>query len=101
VSAEVVGLKELPSMLSLAWMMVVLPCTCKRTSKPLLLDLALITVVSEVIALKLRRVNASREFLYAQIFCGLAYLVASFFAFELWRVHRKKTHARLFDRRGD
>ncbi|PMD56279.1 major facilitator superfamily protein [Hyaloscypha bicolor E] len=84
VSAEVVGLKELPSMLSLAWMMVVLPCT-----------------FSEVIALKLRRVNASREFLYAQIFCGLAYLVASFFAFELWRVHRKKTHARLLDRRGD
>jgi MFS family permease len=29
VSAEVVGLKELPSMLSLAWMMVVLPCTCE------------------------------------------------------------------------
>ena len=28
VSAEVVGLKELPSMLSLAWMVVVLPCTC-------------------------------------------------------------------------
>ncbi|PMD38794.1 major facilitator superfamily protein [Hyaloscypha variabilis F] len=84
VSAEVVGLKELPSMLSLAWMMVVLPCT-----------------FSEVIALKLRRVNSSREFLYAQIFCGLAYLIASFFALELWRVHRKRTHGRLDDRRGD
>jgi hypothetical protein len=64
-------------------------------------ELKLTPAVSEVIALKLRRKNSAREFLYAQIFSGLAYLVASFFALELWRVHRKRTHARLLDRRGD
>lgn len=33
VAAEVVGLKDLPSVLSLAWMSIVLPTTCKSVIK--------------------------------------------------------------------
>ncbi|KAK4993395.1 hypothetical protein LTR66_006009 [Elasticomyces elasticus] len=71
-SAEVAGLREVPSMLSLAWISVVLPCT-----------------FAEVIALYLRRSGSSRPYLYPQIFAGLAYLVASLFLFALWRIKRK------------
>ncbi|KAG4436787.1 hypothetical protein IFR05_007721 [Cadophora sp. M221] len=46
VSAEIVGLQELPSLLSLAWLVTVLP-----------------TTFSEVIALELKRPNSGREFL--------------------------------------
>ncbi|PVH68965.1 MFS transporter, MCP family, solute carrier family 16, member 6 [Cadophora sp. DSE1049] len=51
ICTEVVGLGELPSMLSLAWLVIVLP-----------------TTFSGVIALKLRRPGLGNEFLYPQIF---------------------------------
>jgi hypothetical protein len=47
-------------------------------------------LVSEVIALKLRRPNTSHEYLYPQIFSGLSYLLACLFMLELARVLRKK-----------
>ena len=71
--AEVAGLKEVPSFLSLQWLTAVLP-----------------TTFAEVIALYLRKPDLGRwGYLYPQIFAGLAYLVASLFLFELWRVKRK------------
>ncbi|KAK9243276.1 major facilitator superfamily domain-containing protein [Lipomyces tetrasporus] len=69
---EVAGLKELQSLLSLAWTSIILP-----------------TTFSEVIALKLRRPDSSREYLYPQIFAGLSYIVASLFVLELRRVKRR------------
>lgn len=70
--AEVAGLKEVPSFLSLQWLTAVLP-----------------TTFAEVIALYLRRPDMGRwGYLYAQVFAGVAYLVASAFLFELWRVKR-------------
>lgn len=74
ICTEVVGLGELPSMLSLAWLVIVLP-----------------TTFPEVIALKLRRPGSGHEFLYSQIFAGLTYLAASIIMLELWRVHRRPT----------
>lgn len=71
--AEVAGLKEVPSFLSLLWLTAVLP-----------------TTFAEVIGLYLRRPAMGRwGYLYPQIFAGLAYLVASMFLFELWRVKRR------------
>ena len=72
--AEVGGLAEVPSFLSLMWLTTVLP-----------------TTFAEVIALYLRRPSMGRwGYLYAQIFAGIMYLVASLFLFELWRVKRKQ-----------
>ncbi|KAK2744108.1 hypothetical protein FQN55_006976 [Onygenales sp. PD_40] len=62
VCVEVAGLAELQSVLSLSWVSVVLP-----------------TMFSEVIALKLRRPNSDREYLYPQIFAGVSYIVASIY----------------------
>lgn len=71
---EVAGIKDLNSLLALAWATIVLPCT-----------------FSEVIALKIRRPNTERPFLYPQIFSGLSYLVAAGIMFRLWQVqHRKR-----------
>ncbi|KAL2036101.1 hypothetical protein VTO58DRAFT_102019 [Aureobasidium pullulans] len=72
VCVEVAGLKDLPSLLSISWITIVLP-----------------TTFSEVIALKLRRPGSTRVYLFAQIFSGLSYCVASLFMFELIRVKRK------------
>ena len=70
--AEIAGLKEVPSFLSLHWLTVVLP-----------------TTFAEVIALYLRRPDMSRwGYVYTQLFTGFAYLVAAGFLFELWRVKR-------------
>ena len=72
--AEVAGLKEVPSFLSLQWLTVVVP-----------------TTFGEVIALHLRRPAMGRwGYLYPQLFAGFAYLVASAFLFELWRVRSKE-----------
>ena len=71
---EVAGLVELPSLLSLSWMSVVLPCT-----------------FGEVIAIQLRRPGSRHDYLYPQIFAGLAYIVASGCMYELRRVKRKQT----------
>ena len=44
-----------------------------------------------MIALKLRRPGLGNEFLYPQIFAGLAYLVAGILCLELWRLRRRST----------
>lgn len=48
----------------------------------------LMDTVSEVIALKLRRPGTPREYLYPEIFAGLAYLFASFCLLCLRQVRR-------------
>lgn len=68
ISAEVVELKDLPSMLSLVWLIDVTP-----------------TLFSSAIALALRKEGSSRPYLYAQIYAGLCYLVATLFLLELRR----------------
>ena len=73
VSVEVVGLPELPSILSIFWIFVAFP-----------------TTFAEVIALKIRRPNSNRPYLYPELFSGLAYLVASLCMLELMRVKRKQ-----------
>ncbi|KAI4226650.1 MAG: hypothetical protein L6R36_003016 [Xanthoria steineri] len=70
---EVAGLQQLPSLLSLSWLTIVLP-----------------TFFSEAIALKLRRSGYGREYLYPQIFTGLAYVLASIFLFQLQRRRGKQ-----------
>ncbi|GIZ48376.1 hypothetical protein CKM354_001143900 [Cercospora kikuchii] len=71
--AEVAGLAEVPSFLSLHWLTTVLP-----------------TTFAEVIALYLRRPKMGRwAYLHPQVFAGTMYLVASLFMFELWRVKRR------------
>jgi len=71
-AAEIVGLKELPSVLNLAWFAILLPAT-----------------FSEVIALKLRRPESGRGYLYVQIFAGVSYFAASLFMLELWRIRQR------------
>ncbi|MCJ1421932.1 hypothetical protein MMC32_008299 [Xylographa parallela] len=73
ISVEIAGLAELPSLLSLSWISLILP-----------------TTFSEVVALRLRRPGSDREYLYAQIFAGLAYVVASGCMFELRRIKHKQ-----------
>jgi hypothetical protein len=46
--------------------------------------------VSEVIALKIRRPDAERPYLYPQLFVALSYLAASGIMWELLRVKRKQ-----------
>jgi len=92
ISADIVDLNELPSMLSLVWLSIVLPSTCKNHVLVLLhVDLRmLIRIVAEVIALALRREQAKFPYLYTQIFGGFSYLISSLFLFELLRVRRMK-----------
>ncbi|KAJ6084028.1 hypothetical protein N7486_010828 [Penicillium sp. IBT 16267x] len=63
VLAEIIGLRDLPSGLSITWLWLVAPCT-----------------VSEVIALELRRPNADggTSYLHVQMFTGFMYIAASF-----------------------
>jgi len=92
ISADIVDLNELTSMLSLVWLSIVLPSTCKNHVLVLLhVDLRmLIRIVAEVIALALRREQAKFPYLYTQIFGGFSYLISSLFLFELLRVRRMK-----------
>lgn len=69
VSAEVVDLKDLPSLLSLVWLIDVLP-----------------TLFSEAVGLELRREGSGRPYLWPQIYSGLCYLIAAGFLLELRRV---------------
>ncbi|KAF2088466.1 major facilitator superfamily protein [Saccharata proteae CBS 121410] len=69
---EVAGLKDLNSLLALSWGTVILPVT-----------------FSEVVALEIRRPNADRPYLYPQLYCGLAYLLASAIMLRLWYVKRR------------
>ncbi|GME52123.1 Major facilitator superfamily [Neofusicoccum parvum] len=71
--AEVAGLKDLNSLLALMWITIVLPCT-----------------FSEVIALKIRRPDSERPYLYPQIFSGILYAISTGLMFRLWRVQRRK-----------
>lgn len=77
VGAEVVGLKELPSALSITWIILVLPTTCTFSLacnwRPEVLILA---PVSEPIALELRKTNGD-IYLHAQIFTGFMYMGAA------------------------
>ncbi|KAL8657686.1 MAG: hypothetical protein Q9226_001662 [Calogaya cf. arnoldii] len=59
IEAEVVGLKVLPSALSIVWLVLVLPTTC-----------------AEPIALQLRQ-QTGNIYLHAQIFTGLMYIAAA------------------------
>jgi hypothetical protein len=52
--------------------------------------------VAEVIALKLRRSDSTKEYLYAQIFAGLSSILASLCLLELWRMKRG---ASMFERK--
>jgi MFS family permease len=88
--AEVVGLKQLPSLLSLTWAVIVLPSTCKHASSPFRYDFTNIVLVSEVIALELRRPSSTRPYLYPQIFTGISYTMASVIMLALWYVQHRK-----------
>jgi len=66
VCVEVVGLKDLPSALSLVWLSTVLPAT-----------------FSEAIGLYLRRPDLKNQYLYPQIFAAIMYIAA---AVSLWLV---------------
>ncbi|RFU25895.1 hypothetical protein B7463_g10442, partial [Scytalidium lignicola] len=73
IAVNVVGVPEVPSMLSIYWIVITAPTLC-----------------TEVIALKLRRPSMNNVYLYPQIFTGISYSLASIFLLELWRVMRKK-----------
>ncbi|KAI8622850.1 MFS transporter, MCP family, solute carrier family 16, member 6 [Xylariaceae sp. FL1651] len=71
-ATEIVGLKELPAFLSMAWLTVVLP-----------------SLFAEAIALELKRTDfVNRSYIYAQIFAGISYISSSLLLLELWRVRR-------------
>jgi MFS family permease len=72
-SVEVAGLVELQSLLSLSWLVTVLP-----------------TTFAEVIALKLRKGSGGNEYLHPQIFSGLSYLCSSICLLLLWQRKRGK-----------
>lgn len=88
--AEIAGLVELPSLLSLSWLVVVLPCTCEFRSwaGSLMDEYANGCAVSEVIAVMIRK-GGKNAFLGPQLFAGFSYVIATFIMLELWRVHRK------------
>lgn len=46
--------------------------------------------VSEVIALKIRRPDADRPYLFPQLFVGIAYICAGIVMLELRRINRKR-----------
>lgn len=88
--AEIAGLVELPSLLSLSWLVVVLPCTCEFQSwtKWLVDGYANGCAVSEVISVSIRK-GGKNAFLGPQLFAGFSYIIATFIMLELWRVHKK------------
>ncbi|KAI9782849.1 MAG: hypothetical protein M1835_003926 [Candelina submexicana] len=77
VGAEVVGLKELPSALSITWVVLVLP-----------------TTFSEAIALELRRATGN-IYLHAQVFTGLMYIGAALCMWFLraWKIGEQQKAA--------
>ncbi|KAJ5597463.1 major facilitator superfamily domain-containing protein [Penicillium hordei] len=80
---EVAGLEQLQSLLSLSWVFTVLPTTCKVfTYVP--------GDLSEVIALKLRRLGSYQPYRNAQVFCGISYICASMALLSLWMIKRRK-----------
>jgi hypothetical protein len=80
VGAEVVGLRDLPSALSMTWLGLVLP-----------------SLLAEPIALELRRRNTkSFIYLHAQIFAALSYVAAGMCLWIVrgWKVGEMEAHAR-------
>ncbi|TFK52676.1 putative monocarboxylate transporter [Heliocybe sulcata] len=71
VSAEVVGLKDLPSALSLLWLSVVPPC-----------------IFSEAIGLEMREDNGRDSYLPVQIFVGVMYIAAGtcMYLVRAWKI---------------
>ncbi|GAB7332423.1 hypothetical protein MBLNU13_g04231t1 [Cladosporium sp. NU13] len=70
---KVAGLRDLQSLLSLSWTTIILP-----------------TMFSQVIALKIRRPDSARPYLFSQIFVGVSYVCAAVIMWELRRVRRKR-----------
>ena len=75
VGAEVVGLKELPSALSIMWLFIVIPTTCMSMMLPIA-KCADMLQVAEPIGLELRH-GSGAIYLHAQIFTGLMYIAAA------------------------
>ena len=76
VGAEVVGLKELPSALSIVWLALVLPTTCESLQHFLVWTELMCSTVSEPIALQLRQ-QTGNIYLHAQIYAGFMYVGAA------------------------
>lgn len=87
VGAEVVGLKELPSALSIVWLVLVLPTTCEWRLRPTRRNLLIASPVAEPIALELRQ-KTGNVYLHAQVFTGLMYITAAVFMLFLrvWKI---------------
>ncbi|KAI0395043.1 MFS transporter, MCP family, solute carrier family 16, member 6 [Xylariaceae sp. FL0594] len=74
-AADVVGLEQLPALLSIVWLFVALP-----------------SAFAEPIVLRLKHDEFGvHAYLHAQIFTGISYIAASLLLFELWRVRRIAT----------
>ncbi|KAL9637780.1 MAG: hypothetical protein Q9204_001754, partial [Flavoplaca sp. TL-2023a] len=80
VEAEVVGLKILPSALTIVWIVLVLPTTCNSHPWATRFHELIIMTGAEPIALELRR-RTGNIYLHAQIFTGLMYIAA---ALSMW-----------------
>ena len=94
VGAEVVGLKELPSALSLVWIVLVLPTTCMLhdcACRTHFKHLANFDLVAEPVALELRQANGN-IYLHAQIFTGFMYVAAGLCMWFLrgWKIQQIK-----------
>ena len=89
VAAEVVGLKELPSALSIVWLVLTLPTTCRSNYCYFcnLYKVADRIIVAEPIALELRQ-KMGNIYLHAQIFTGFMYIAAALCMFFLraWKI---------------
>jgi MFS family permease len=85
VCAEVVGLKHLPSALSINWLILVLP-----------------TTFSTAIGLKLKR-GSGDEYLYSQIFVGIMFIVASIclLFLRIWKIKQMRRIAEQNRKHGE
>lgn len=75
VTAEVVGLQNLPAALSITWVVIVLPTTCKYFANFIQNRLVNIVLVSEPIALEITQHTGN--YLGAQLFTGFMYIAAA------------------------
>ncbi len=93
ISVEVAGLPQVPSLLSIIWVAIFLPILCKHAwiyTEEAGKLLTPFLIVSEAIALKLRRPGSTNEYLYPQVFAGLSFIVASGCLLELWRFKQRR-----------
>ena len=72
-------------------MTIILPTTCEYafSSMPSA-QLPLTFLVSQIIALEIRRPNSARPYLFPQLFVGISYVCAALIMLELRRVKRKE-----------